>query len=255
VIDQPTIENIPSTYILGVRVHKVTMSEALAQLEWMSQKTGPHLVITLNSEMLMLAQHNREFRGIINNASLTLPDAMGIVWASRMLGDPLPERTAGVDTVERFANIARQRGIRFFLLGAASGVAEQAAAKLQGRYPGLIIAGTYAGSPHLDEEPDICRRVRSASPHVLLVAYKVPEQEFWIARNLHRLHVPVIMNVGGALDFIAGVTRRAPLWMRERGLEWLYRLIQQPRRWRRMLALPRFAAAVLCHRASALLCK
>jgi N-acetylglucosaminyldiphosphoundecaprenol N-acetyl-beta-D-mannosaminyltransferase len=231
----------------------VTLDEAVTQLEWMSQNSGPHLVVTLNTEMVMLAQRNHEFRDIINHASLTLPDAMGIVWASRILGNPLPERTAGVDTVERFARIASTRGIRFFFLGAAPGVAEQAAAKLQERYPGLTVVGTYAGSPHPDEEPDICTRITRVSPHVLLVAYRVPEQEFWIARNLYRLHVPVVVNVGGTFDFLAGVTRRAPSWMRERGFEWLYRLIRQPHRWRRMLALPRFAAMVLSRGAGAYL--
>jgi N-acetylglucosaminyldiphosphoundecaprenol N-acetyl-beta-D-mannosaminyltransferase len=244
-----------SIEILGVKVHKVTLMEALALLKSMALDGGPHLVITLNSEMIMRAQRDHHFRDIINNASLSLPDAMGIVWASRILGTALPERLAGVDTVERLAEMASMSGIRLFLLGAAPGIAERVAAKLQSRHPSLIIAGTFAGSPHLDEEAEICRRVGAAKPHVLLVAYEVPQQEYWIARNLQRLHVPVVINVGGSFDFIAGVTRRAPLWMREHGLEWLYRLICQPRRLWRMLALPCFAAAVLHHRASALLGK
>ncbi|MDP2726812.1 MAG: WecB/TagA/CpsF family glycosyltransferase, partial [Dehalococcoidia bacterium] len=116
---------------------------------------------------------------------------------------------------------------------------------LQGRYPGLRIAGTYPGSPSLEEEGEIVSKVREASPDILLVAYGAPAQDLWIYRNLERLHVPVAMGVGGALDFVSGRVRRAPPWVRSLGLEWLFRLAQEPWRWRRMMRLPYFAALVL----------
>jgi N-acetylglucosaminyldiphosphoundecaprenol N-acetyl-beta-D-mannosaminyltransferase len=130
-------------------------------------------------------------------------------------------------------------------------VAERAAAVLTRRHLGLEIAGTYAGSPDPAEENEIVARVRAAAPDFLFVAYGAPRQDLWIHRNLHRLGVPVCMGVGGTLDFIAGVTPRAPRWMRRHGLEWLYRLYLQPWRWRRMLALPRFVYHVFRQKLSA----
>jgi len=119
---------------------------------------------------------------------------------------------------------------------------------LQARYPGLIVAGTFAGSPRPEDAPHILERLRKARPDLLFVAYGAPQQDLWIARYQPELGIPVAMGVGGAFDFIAGVVPRAPRWMREIGLEWLYRLIRQPWRWRRMLALPRFVLAVLAAR-------
>jgi N-acetylglucosaminyldiphosphoundecaprenol N-acetyl-beta-D-mannosaminyltransferase len=155
---------------------------------------------------------------------------------------------AGSDLVPRIAERAAAHGWRLFFLGAGRGVAQEAAARLRRRYAGLQVAGTYAGSPALDEEAEIVDLVRAASPHVLLVAYGAPAQDLWIARNLERLGVPVCMGVGGAFDFVGGVRKRAPLWVQRLGLEWLYRLLQEPWRWRRQLALPRFTIAVLAAR-------
>lgn len=231
--------------ILGVTVHNVTMEGAVSEIAAMAANGGPHHVVTVNPEFIMLARRDRAFRDILNRASLSLPDGHGVVWASRLGGTPLPERVTGVDTVERLAATASRLGLRLFLLGAAPGVAEVTAHRLRHRNPGLIVCGTHAGSPHPEDEEDICRRIRNASPHVLLVAYGAPGQDLWIARNLRRLNVPVSMGVGGTFDFIAGKAARAPLWMRRSGLEWLHRLCMQPRRWRRMTALPRFAWAVL----------
>jgi N-acetylglucosaminyldiphosphoundecaprenol N-acetyl-beta-D-mannosaminyltransferase len=136
-------------------------------------------------------------------------------------------------------------GYRLFLLGAAPGVAETAGQRLQELAPGLVIAGTYAGSPGPSEEYEIIERLRAAQADVLCVAYGAPAQELWIYRNLARLPVAVAMGVGGAFDFITGRQQRAPVRMQKLGLEWLYRLYRQPWRWRRMLALPHFALKVL----------
>lgn len=230
--------------ILGVQIHKVRMSDVLSLLEHMIESGERHHVMTVNPEFVMIAQRNQQFRSVLNNASLLFPDGIGLVLASGLLGGKLPERVAGVDVVEKFASIAGEKEYRMFLLGAAPGVAERAAAMLQQRYPRLIIAGTYAGSPHPSEEEEICRRINDVSPHMLLVAYGPPHQDLWIARNFYRINVPVSMGVGGTFDFIAHVIPRAPLMVRKSGLEWLYRLVRQPHRWRRMLALPRFAFLV-----------
>ncbi|MBN1967050.1 MAG: WecB/TagA/CpsF family glycosyltransferase, partial [Anaerolineae bacterium] len=142
-------------------------------------------------------------------------------------------------------------GWRLFLLGAAPGVAERTAAVLECDYPGLQIAGTYAGSPAPQEEEAIIERVNASGADILFVAYGAPRQDDWIARNRERLNVRVAMGVGGSFDFIAGVVPRAPRWMQQIGLEWLFRLIRQPWRWRRMLRLPRFIWAVLWHKEQA----
>ncbi|MBM3188065.1 MAG: WecB/TagA/CpsF family glycosyltransferase [Chloroflexi bacterium] len=234
-----------SVDILGVRVDNVTMAEALATLERFVAEGRPHQVVTVNPEFVMRAQRDSAFRVVLNEADLAIPDGQGLVWASRLLGRPLQERVAGSDLLPLIAQRSAARGYRLYLLGAAPGVAARAASVLAAHNPGLQIAGTYAGSPEPSEEDDLVARIVATAPHFLFVAFGAPRQDLWIHRNLARLGVPVCMGVGGTLDFIAGVAPRAPLWMRERGLEWLYRLIRQPWRWRRMLSLPRFAWQVI----------
>jgi N-acetylglucosaminyldiphosphoundecaprenol N-acetyl-beta-D-mannosaminyltransferase len=235
--------------ILGVRVDDVTLSEALPLLEAMVLDGNAHQVVTVNSEFIMTAQTNPAFRDVLNKASLALPDSIGVVWASRLLGHPLTERVAGVETVERLAMIAQRKKMRVFLLGAAPGVADLAAERLREQLPGLIIAGTYSGSPQPEEEFKICGLIEAADPQILFVAYGAPNQDLWIARNLHRFTPPIVaVGVGGTLDYIAGVAVRAPQWMQRVGLEWLHRLIHEPHRWRRMLALPKFCLAVFQQR-------
>jgi N-acetylglucosaminyldiphosphoundecaprenol N-acetyl-beta-D-mannosaminyltransferase len=182
---------------------------------------------------------------VINGADLAVPDGVGLVWAGRLLGHPFRGRVPGVELTRRLAALCAARGYRLYLLGAAPGVAEETARRLEAEYPGLAIAGTYAGSPAMEEEEDIVARIRAASPHLLLVAYGAPHQDLWLHRNLPRLGAVVGIGVGGTFDYISGRVPRAPAWMRRAGLEWLYRLVRQPWRWRRMLALPAFGWQVL----------
>jgi len=231
--------------ILGVRVDDVTYDEALDHVASFVAAKTPRQIATVNPEFIMAAQTDAEFREVLKHTALNLPDGVGVLWAARRLGHPLRERVAGVDTVERIAQRARREGWKLYLLGAAEGVAQKASDALTARHPGLNVVGVYSGSPRVEDEEAIVARVRSAQPEVLLVAFGAPAQDKWIARNLAGLNVPMCMGVGGAFDFIAGVTRRAPRWMQRMGLEWLHRLMRQPWRWRRMLALPRFAWSVL----------
>ncbi len=234
--------------ILGVCVDNVSVAEALAAIEGFIESGAAHQMVTVNPEFVVAAQRDSEFMSILNEASLALPDGGGLLWAARLLGRPLKARVTGVDTVQEVAALAARRGYRLFLLGAAPGVAEQTAARLVSDHPGLVVAGTYAGSPATEEEDEIVARVRAARPHVLFVAYGAPSQDKWIHRNLERLGAPVAMGVGGAFDFISGAARRAPRWMQRLGLEWLHRLCCQPWRWRRMLALPKFVGLVVWSR-------
>jgi N-acetylglucosaminyldiphosphoundecaprenol N-acetyl-beta-D-mannosaminyltransferase len=242
----------PSVSVLGVRVDRLTQREVLAYAEQTLAtytRSQPHSpcqqIITINPEFVMTARHNPTFRQCINQSALVMPDGIGVVLAARYLGKPTPERVTGVDTLIELARLCATHGYRIYLLGAAPGVAELAAEKLQQLAPGLLIAGSYAGSPAVAEEDAIIERVRAAQTDLLCVAYGAPAQDLWIYRNLARLPVALAMGVGGSFDFLTGRQRRAPRLMQKLGLEWLYRLYREPWRWRRMLALPRFAILVL----------
>lgn len=234
-------------YILSVPVHDVTYDETLSRMAGYIASRSPHQCCTVNPEFVMRAQTDAEFMRVLKNADLCLPDGIGLLWASRVLGQPLRQRVAGSDLVPMIAARAAEHGWRLFLLGAAEGVAERTAHILAARYPGLVVAGTWAGSPHPEHEEEILARIRQAKPDVLFVAYGAPAQDKWIAHNRDRLAVPLMIGVGGAFDFIAGVAQRAPRWVQRLGLEWLHRLWREPWRWRRMLALPQFALNVLLY--------
>lgn len=236
---------ISATNILGVDIHNVTMAETIDILTAMATSGESHHVMTVNPEFIMMAQHNDEFKTVMSKSSLKVPDGIGVILAAWVLGKPLKERVAGVDTVYELARIARQNKLRIFFLGAAPGVAERTASLLQLKNPGLEIAGTYSGSPKIEDEDFICTLIEQSKPHILLVAYGPPKQDLWIARTKNRLNVPLAIGVGGTFDFIAGIAKRAPRWIQNIGFEWLYRLYREPWRWRRMLTLPQFAMQVL----------
>jgi N-acetylglucosaminyldiphosphoundecaprenol N-acetyl-beta-D-mannosaminyltransferase len=252
VLNISLVEQPPSVYVLGVRVDCVTQQQVLDRIDSLIERyrasqgqTSCQQLITVNPEFVMAAQRDPVFRQCINESAVVMPDGIGVVWAARYLGKPTPERVTGVDTLVEFARRTAIKGYRVYLLGAAPGVAEAAGERLQTLAPGLQIAGTYAGSPALAEEDEIIERIRRVQADVLCVAYGAPVQDLWIRRNLARLPVAVAMGVGGSFDFLAGRQQRAPKMMQKLGLEWLYRLYREPWRWRRMLALPKFAIKVV----------
>jgi N-acetylglucosaminyldiphosphoundecaprenol N-acetyl-beta-D-mannosaminyltransferase len=238
----------PRVPILDVGVDDVTYEEVLDRIGRWIDARSLHQIATVNVEFIMAARRDAHFRQVLCQASLCVPDSFGVLWAARRLERPLRQRVAGVDLVGRIAERAAQRGWRVFLLGAQPGVAAKAATILADRYRGLKIAGCYAGSPRREEEETIVSMVRSARPDVLFVAYGAPRQDLWIARNQHKLKVPVALGVGGAFDFIAGLTQRAPVWLQRLGLEWLHRLVREPWRLRRQLVIPHFMWLVLSRR-------
>ena len=193
----------------------------------------------------MEARRDPAFAAMLGRADLCAPDGVGILWAGRLLGQPFAERVTGSDGIYRICEWAAAEGWRVFLLGAGPGVAEETAARLTARYPGLQVAGTFSGSPADDDWLEIQQRLATAQADVLFVAFGHPRQDFWIDKHRHELPVAVALGVGGAFDFVAGVTKRAPLWMQRLGLEWLHRLVVEPWRWRRMRVLPVFAGLVV----------
>jgi N-acetylglucosaminyldiphosphoundecaprenol N-acetyl-beta-D-mannosaminyltransferase len=213
-----------------------------------ASQRGARQICTVNPEFIMAARRDPAFAAALRRADLRVPDGVGVLWAARLLGKPLRERVTGSDGIFRISARAAREGWRVYFLGAAPGVAEETARRLAARYPGLQVAGTYAGSPRAEEWRNIYARLAAARPDVLFVAYGHPRQDLWI--DVHRADLPcaVAMGVGGAFDFVAGVAVRAPRWVQRLGLEWLHRLICEPWRWRRMAQLPLFAALVIGQR-------
>jgi len=235
-----------SVDVLGVRIDDVTYAEALTMLLAALESREPHVVTTPNPEIVLLARADPSFRSVLNRAALNIPDGIGLVLAARMAGDRLREHVQGTDLVLRLAAASAVSGSRWYLLGGAPGVAAAAATALAQQFPGLIIAGASPGSPWPADDDAVGDSIRAAGRvDVLLVAYGAPKQERWLDRNLAALAIPVGIGVGGVFNYLSGATPRAPLWMRRAHLEWLHRLVSQPWRWRRQLALPRFAALAL----------
>jgi N-acetylglucosaminyldiphosphoundecaprenol N-acetyl-beta-D-mannosaminyltransferase len=238
--------------ILGVEFDAVDPDEAVQRITGFVSAPGPHVVVTANVEMVMLARHMPDVRRILGNASLVVADGVGVVWGSRQLGRPLPARVPGIDLADRLCREAARRGWRLYLLGGSPGVADAAAGQLRARFPGIVIAGTASGYFTPADEPRVIDAVRGAAPALLFAGLGFPRQERWLARHLDALAVPVAIGVGGTFDVWAGRSRRAPRIWQTLGLEWFYRLIREPRRLGRQLAIPHFMAIVYASRLRAL---
>ncbi|NCP32453.1 MAG: hypothetical protein COZ06_28210 [Armatimonadetes bacterium CG_4_10_14_3_um_filter_66_18] len=228
--------------LFDVRLTPVTMDEALTRIEEFIRSRQPHHVVTSDSSAIVKAQTDLELHEIMNEAHLVTPDGIGVIWSARLLDVPVFERVSGVDLVARLAERGAAAGYRFFLLGAAPGVAETAAERLRERFPGLQVVGTNDGYFSAAEETPLVERIRESNADILLVAFGVPKQEKWIRRHLAQLKVPVCIGVGGTFDVYSGRLKRAPVWVQCCGLEWLYRALIEPSRFRRLLAIPQFMA-------------
>ncbi|MCL5996852.1 MAG: WecB/TagA/CpsF family glycosyltransferase [Chloroflexi bacterium] len=226
--------------ILGVPIDDLSMAEALDRIEqfiMVGRSTGKsHQIATVNADFVIKAHADPELRQILQETDMATADGMPLVWGARALGVPLAGRVTGADLVPALAARAAQNGYSLYFLGGAPGVALRAAARLQELNAGLRIAGVSSPAiPSLFEpDPALLDTIRAAHPDILLVALGNPKQEKWINMHASELSIPIMIGVGGTLDFIAGTTRRAPEWMQHAGLEWLFRLIQEPRRlWKR----------------------
>lgn len=233
--------------VAGIAFAPLTRAEALERIERYVQEGRPRQIVTANLDFARLFRRDPDFRAAIAAADLVVADGMPIVWLARLRGTPLPERISGIDLMDGCAALAARKGYGIFLLGAGPGIAPRAAAALQRRYPGLRVAGALtpplgAFSPEIDAA--LVETVRAAAPEMLFVALGAPRQELWLRAHLAELGVPVCIGVGCAFDVLSGRRSRAPRWMQRSGLEWAFRLAQEPRRlWRRYLLgdLPLFA--------------
>ncbi len=254
-----TMDSDQRQMILGTPVDTVSLNHALALIAgWLAQPEGSALrhVVTVNPEFVIAARRNATFAGVLHESALATADGVGITLAGRLLGVPVGERIPGVDLVEGLAGLStRDEHCRLFLLGSGPGVADEAARQLRQRFPGVRIAGTFAGSSTDDGFAEIEAKLTASDATVLLVAFGHPTQDLWIARHREALAahgILVSIGVGGTFDYLSGRVPRAPRLARRLGLEWLYRLIRQPWRWRRQLALPLFVLLVLRERLRAL---
>lgn len=241
--------------VLGVGFDPVDMDGAVRRVVEMVSSGRPHLVVTANVELVMRARRMPQLRDLLRRASLVVADGVGVVWGSRTLGRPLPGRVPGIDLALRVCEEASQRGWSVYLLGGRPGVAEVAAANLRRRLPGLQVAGTGHGYFGSDEEERVVAAVRATEPRLLLAGLGSPRQELWLGQHLSDLGVPVAMGVGGSLDVWAGRVRRAPRLIQTLGLEWCYRLLREPRRFSRQMAIPHFMALVYGRRIASLLAR
>ena len=233
-----------------MRVDCVTMPQALERCARLLDTPGHHQVVTLNPEFVMLAQRDTAFRALVRDAALVVPDGAGIVWALRRQGIAGVERVTGIDLMRDLCELAAERQAPVFLLGAAPGVAAQAAATLQRQLPGLTIAGTAVGAPDPGQAPALYAQIRDSGAALLFVAFGCPAQDFWIQQYQRESGARLAMGVGGSFDYISGKVPRAPLLLRRLNLEWLYRLARQPWRWRRQRVLVSYVWRVLRARAS-----
>jgi N-acetylglucosaminyldiphosphoundecaprenol N-acetyl-beta-D-mannosaminyltransferase len=222
----------PPIAILGVPFDNLTTTETVELVEKMVTSRRPHYLVTANVDFLVQAQEDVELRRILFDAHLVLCDGMPLVWASRLLGNPLPERVAGSDLVPLLVRIAAQKGYRLFFLGGTPESTAQAITKLKTEHPQLAAAGyspPFNQLLEMDHE-EIKRRIHEARPDFLFVSFGCPKQEKWVAMHYQSLGVPVSAGVGGTIDFLAGQLKRAPVWMQRTGTEWLFRMAQEPRR-------------------------
>ena len=241
--------------ILKVKLDSVTEKEALEKVsEWLKGKKQRHIA-TPNPEILLEAERNPKFRKVLNQTDLNIPDGIGILWAAKFqktnksffnfvrtlssivlkpdsIRSEFPERVTGTDLTEK---ICANTDKKVFFLGAKEGIAKKTAEKLKEKYKQFEIAGSHSGSPKIKDEKEIVEKINNAKAEILFVAYGAPAQELWIARNLKKLKtVKLAIGIGGAFDFVSGERKRAPKLMQKAGIEWLYRLLKEPKRIKRI---------------------
>lgn len=242
---RPTAKPYPTVPIFGVHFSKMNMKETVSYLAGVIERREPSQVVTGNPIMLMAGLEHDAYYRVLEEAELIVPDGAGVVWASEYIGDPVQERVAGFDLLHELMREGERRRWSVYLLGTNQETIEAAARNLQENYPLVKLAGFRNGYFGPDEDEAVVAEIRKAAPDLLFVARDLMTQEPWIGRHKQALGVPVMMGVGGSLDIIAGKMKRAPVAMQKLRMEWLYRLLKQPTRAGRMLALPKFALKVI----------
>lgn len=233
------------TTILGVEIDRVTMAETLERLESFVAAQRPHLVVTADASGIVQSKDDPELAKIYAEADLVTPDSVGVLWAAKRQGEPLPERVSGVDIVDRVCALSAEKGYRIFFLGAAPGIAEEAAERLRLKHPGCNIVGTRHGYFPADSDEVVAQEVAPFKPDFLFVAMGIPRQEKFIRKTEAVIGASVGMGVGGTFDVFSGRTKRAPVVFQKLHIEWLWRLMLNPKKIVKVKNLPRFVKMVL----------
>lgn len=239
---------VPVVRIFGVSISKLDMEDSVRVLAEAVASRKPHQVITANPIMIMTALDDPSYMKMMKQAEFIVPDGAGAVWAARYIGEPVAERVPGIDLMHRLFEAGEEHGWRAFLLGADADTIKEAYERLRVQYPRMKFVGYHDGYFGPEQDQEIIAKIKAAEPDMLFIGRSVSTQEPWIGQYKHELRIPVMMGVGGSFDVIAGKVPRAPLVFQKLGLEWLYRLLREPSRWRRMLALPKFAWKVIINR-------
>jgi N-acetylglucosaminyldiphosphoundecaprenol N-acetyl-beta-D-mannosaminyltransferase len=226
--------------ILGCKLDVLDANEAAAQIMTFAREGAGAQVVTLGTEMVVHAQKDERFRDVVNASALSLCDTVGVLSVARRRGANLHERVTGVELVERLCAQSAREGLPVYFLGGAEGAAADAAAIMEARFPGLVVSGTRNGFFADDEIAGVVDEIRASGAKLLFVGMGSPRQELWLAEHLRETGAGAAVGVGGSFDVLGGRVTRAPRFMRRLGLEWLYRLVKEPHRWRRQLALPYF---------------
>ena len=224
------------TDVLGVGFDDLTLDEAARAGAALVEGEGFHYAVTPNPEFILAARKDPAFRQALLDADLVLADGIGVVYSAKLLGRPLKGRAPGIEFAQRLVAWMAKNGKRLFLLGAKPGVAELAAANLKDKYPGLIVCGTHDG--YFKEDEPVVEAIRQAAADVVFVCLGAPKQEFWMVKNGPASGAHLMVGLGGSLDVFAGVVERAPEAFQKLGMEWLYRLMKEPKRIGRMAKLP-----------------
>lgn len=235
--------------VLGCRIDRVDMEQAVAICERAVRDRCLLQHVAINAAKLIAMRSDPELSAVIEACELVTADGQAVVWASRLLGEPLPCRVAGIDLMHRLFASAERNGFGIYILGARTAVLEEAVRRIREAHPGLRIVGYRHGYFDAAQDQAVAEEIAATSPDMLFVAMSTPRKERFIAAHREALGVPFVMGVGGAIDVVAGLTRRAPIWMQRAGLEWLFRLCQEPRRLLRRYALTNSTFMMLTLRA------
>ena len=229
--------------IYGVSYNNVTMDEAATLTDELLSEAKNHMVVTPNAEIAYMAAKDKELGEILNNSDMVVADGIGVVYASKIYGTPVKQKVAGVELGERVLENASKSGKGVFFLGAKPGVGELAAEKLLEKYPGINFVGIRDG--YFKDDDAVIAEINASGAEILFVCLGAPKQEKWMAQNKEKISARLMLGLGGALDSYAGTVKRAPKIFIKLGLEWFYRLIKEPKRAGRMMALPKYMFAVI----------
>jgi N-acetylglucosaminyldiphosphoundecaprenol N-acetyl-beta-D-mannosaminyltransferase len=235
-------------YILGCRLDLIDADEASSQIMRFASEGSGAQIVTLGTEMVVYARGDEAFRDVVNASALSLCDTIGLLYVARRRGAVLRERVTGIGLIERLCDLCARNGVPVYFLGGAPGVAADAAAVLEARFPGLRVAGTHDGYFPEELNDEVVAGIHASGARLLFAGLGSPRQELWLARHLGATGCGAALGVGGSFDVFAGRVDRAPHVFQRLGLEWLYRLLREPRRWRRQLALPKFVGLVTLER-------